>query len=233
MAKIFRGKRMQTLKENRFFKYLLYALGEILLIVIGILIAMNLNNYNENLKKIDTKNQLLEQLKKENKFNLAFLIEDVAYRDTLDVAIYKLFQFLKEADLEAETEKLQNHLIPLFRSTTYTFGNNYLNKYINSYSEENDLLIDELINLDAQQKDLRLITEINQDFKLKHMFEALAGEIDFNNLEIISYDVLKSLRFRNNVSLLEDLESEVFNKFESTLNQQQKVDSLITVILEE
>jgi competence protein ComGC len=44
--------REKLLAENKFRKYLLYALGEILLIVIviGILIALQINNWNENQK---------------------------------------------------------------------------------------------------------------------------------------------------------------------------------------
>jgi hypothetical protein len=40
------------LKENKFSKYLIYALGEIILVVIGILIALGVNNWNEN-RKLD------------------------------------------------------------------------------------------------------------------------------------------------------------------------------------
>jgi len=48
------------LTENKFSRYLLYAFGEILLVVIGILIALNVNNLNENRKK-DAK--IIEALK--------------------------------------------------------------------------------------------------------------------------------------------------------------------------
>lgn len=50
MIKIFRKIRKGLLSENRFGKYLLYAIGEIVLVVIGILIALNLNNRNEQRK---------------------------------------------------------------------------------------------------------------------------------------------------------------------------------------
>jgi hypothetical protein len=42
MLKFFRKIRQNLLVENRFNKYLLYAIGEIILVVIGILIAENL-----------------------------------------------------------------------------------------------------------------------------------------------------------------------------------------------
>ncbi len=53
MIKFFRRIRQNLLKENKFSKYLLYAIGEIVLVVIGILIALQINNLNEE-SKINT-----------------------------------------------------------------------------------------------------------------------------------------------------------------------------------
>ncbi len=47
MIKFFRHIRKRLLTENKFSKYLLYAIGEIVLVVIGILIALQINNWNE------------------------------------------------------------------------------------------------------------------------------------------------------------------------------------------
>lgn len=55
MAKFYRKIRQKLLVENRFNKYLLYAIGEIVLVVIGILIAIKINDWNSkiaNEKKI-------------------------------------------------------------------------------------------------------------------------------------------------------------------------------------
>ena len=46
MLKFFRKIRQQLLSENKFSKYLLYAIGEIILVVIGILIALQLNMWS-------------------------------------------------------------------------------------------------------------------------------------------------------------------------------------------
>jgi hypothetical protein len=58
-------------------RYLKYALGEIILVVIGILIALQINNWNENRKQKLTEQEILISLKKEleiNKKNLEFYI---------------------------------------------------------------------------------------------------------------------------------------------------------------
>ena len=47
MIKIFRGLRQRLLTEGRLGHYLVYAAGEILLVVIGILIALQINNWND------------------------------------------------------------------------------------------------------------------------------------------------------------------------------------------
>ncbi|MFL0352809.1 DUF6090 family protein [Xanthomarina sp. GH4-25] len=47
MIKFFRKIRQRLLSENKFSKYLLYAFGEIVLVVIGILIALQINNWNQ------------------------------------------------------------------------------------------------------------------------------------------------------------------------------------------
>ena len=50
MIKFFRKIRQSLLSENKISKYLLYAIGEILLVVIGILIALSINNWNQERK---------------------------------------------------------------------------------------------------------------------------------------------------------------------------------------
>lgn len=50
MIKFFRHIRQRMIKENRVSKYILYAIGEIVLVVIGILLALQINNWNEDRK---------------------------------------------------------------------------------------------------------------------------------------------------------------------------------------
>ncbi len=73
MAKIFRKARQDYLGENRALKYLKYALGEVVLVVIGILIALSINNWNTNRKQ------------EQNLTNIFSLIIEDIENDTLKI----------------------------------------------------------------------------------------------------------------------------------------------------
>ena len=62
MIKFFRKIRQKTLTENKFGKYLTYAIGEIMLVVIGILIALQISNWNENRKMRISELSILEEI---------------------------------------------------------------------------------------------------------------------------------------------------------------------------
>tara|TARA_R110002074_G_scaffold57077_9_gene140526 strand:+ start:1313 stop:2068 length:756 start_codon:yes stop_codon:yes gene_type:complete len=64
MIKFFRKIRQKMLTENKFSKYLLYAIGEIILVVIGILIALQINNWNERKKERAQEQKYLIEIKK-------------------------------------------------------------------------------------------------------------------------------------------------------------------------
>ncbi|MFD2824508.1 DUF6090 family protein [Lacinutrix iliipiscaria] len=63
MIKFFRKIRQNLLTENKFSKYLLYAIGEIILVVIGILIALSINNWNEDQRKEKLESKILSEIR--------------------------------------------------------------------------------------------------------------------------------------------------------------------------
>ena len=65
MLNIFRKIRQKLLQQNAAKRYLLYAFGEILLVVIGILIALQVNNWNEEKKNLKTITDTIHKLETE------------------------------------------------------------------------------------------------------------------------------------------------------------------------
>ncbi|MFZ9003545.1 MAG: DUF6090 family protein, partial [Robiginitalea sp.] len=65
MLRFFRQFRQRLLTDNKFSKYLLYGVGEIVLVVIGILIALQINTWNKDREDRLEERQLLIRLEKE------------------------------------------------------------------------------------------------------------------------------------------------------------------------
>ena len=90
MIKFFRKIRQNLLAENKFRKYLVYAIGEIVLVVIGILIALSINNWNETNKDIEQERVYLNNLKEDllgiiEAYETANLVEDLTLQQSKDI----------------------------------------------------------------------------------------------------------------------------------------------------
>ena len=73
MFRFFRAIRKQLLEEGKLVRYSYYALGEIILVVVGILIALQINNWNEASQQREREIQFLENLKSDLIFEEADL----------------------------------------------------------------------------------------------------------------------------------------------------------------
>ena len=80
MIKFFRHIRKDLMEKNKTGKYLKYAIGEIILVVIGILIALAINNHNKYREEIRQEQIILKQLKEDYKSNLAQLENKIEMR---------------------------------------------------------------------------------------------------------------------------------------------------------
>lgn len=72
MIKFFKKTRRKSVLENSKLKFVRYAIVEIVLVVIGILIAVTINNWNENNKKQKVEIGLLEELLADTKTDSTF-----------------------------------------------------------------------------------------------------------------------------------------------------------------
>jgi len=69
MIKFFRHIRKSLINQNQMGKYLKYAVGEIILVMVGILLALQVNNWNETMKERQQENTILQSLKTEFETN--------------------------------------------------------------------------------------------------------------------------------------------------------------------
>ncbi len=79
MFAFLRKIRKSLIRSGSAQKYLLYAIGEIILVVIGILIALQINNWNEDRKESIMETKVLEDLSENLTLNLGILESRLTY----------------------------------------------------------------------------------------------------------------------------------------------------------
>ena len=100
MVKFFRKIRQNLLSEDKTGKYLKYAIGEIILVVVGILIALSINNWNENRKdERRTINYLTNLIENLNNDISSFEV-NISFNKT---RLKGIFYILEYADLNTQT----------------------------------------------------------------------------------------------------------------------------------
>jgi len=91
MFKFFRKLRLKTIREHKVTQYLLYGIGEILLVTIGILIAVKINDINENRKlgkELQTIYNSIENDLSRDTFRLAEMIANNELIDSLTQIVF-------------------------------------------------------------------------------------------------------------------------------------------------
>ena len=84
MIKIFRKIRQNLLSEGKTGKYFKYAIGEIVLVVIGILIALQINNWNEIRKKKKQLDTIYSTIEQNLKTDLKTIKEPIEFYENLE-----------------------------------------------------------------------------------------------------------------------------------------------------
>ena len=118
MIKFFRNIRKDLLESGKTSKYLKYAVGEIILVMIGILLALQVNNWNERRKDRIKEQVVLKQLQEDYQANLMQLEEKMTTRDRI---IYSAMNLLNAFDQPAGIirDSLVKGLANAFHDPTY------------------------------------------------------------------------------------------------------------------
>ena len=132
MLIIFRKVRQALLTRNKFTTYLLYAVGEIFLVVIGILIALQINSWNQDQQDRQQEQQILSQLSKEYQSNLAQIKDKIEIRNETLNSSFSLLQYMKEDPATVSGDSLDAHLFRISIRPTFDPELSVSNDLINS-----------------------------------------------------------------------------------------------------
>ena len=132
MIKFFRKIRYNHMEQNKTGKYLKYAIGEIALVVIGILIALSINNWNEDRIELKQEKNILSNLNTEFNENLKDLDSINSELITAIDALEVVFQTFQSDTIKYSSKELDSILSLSLSSPSWKPSEFVLNDLKNS-----------------------------------------------------------------------------------------------------
>ncbi len=250
MLFLLRKIRRKLMEKNKFTTYLLYAIGEIILVVIGILIAVNINNWNENVNNRKSELKYLSNIQLDLEKDIILLEEVIAYRKQKKVGADLLIGHMNGvpiADVDQVAYHAFNSLIERRFSpnnTTFTELSNSGN--LNLISKDTiKILLLELQN--NYLRNLQMIEHETFDYR-EYVSRPLTNHIDLNrltplylgektakDLKLTAQDfepLLQDLKYKNGLQIMSDMSAGFRPLYESIQTKSEKIIELIDLELQ-
>lgn len=157
MIKFFRKIRQKMLSENKFSKYLIYAIGEIILVVIGILIALQINNTNESNKARSKELQYLKNIKTDLNLNIQNINDFITKRNTQIKSASTVLDYY-EGRKALDYNDLSTNCLNVYIWHKFYQVNNTFKELVNSGNLaliSSDEIKNNLLNIDALYNELK------------------------------------------------------------------------------
>jgi len=194
MIKFFRRIRFDLMEQNKTGKYFKYAIGEIILVVLGILIALSINNWNEQLKK--------SKLKKEYVVSLTNDLEKDKIQLNRRLILNK--KMIKDLALIKEIIANENNMTSEKFKTLYSNFNDGGVRLVNTYNTNSFNLLISSGNIDLLNNQLREdIMELNRLQKFEKEITTFNRDYLINFIEKMSMKYPNSENTFNTSSLKE------------------------------
>lgn len=185
-------EKRNTTQIGRIGNYLKYAIGEIVLVVFGILIALQINNWNENRKQRKEEIETLNNIKSDFANTIIEFEENNDFRERIIKTTRELYTIIHTKQNNYSNRQLDSLMSDLFINPTYNGQSETLNILFNSGKINiisNDSIKNALVLWPQQVED------ITED-------EIYSSNILFNNLQPIVkryvslYDIYNSINFK-------------------------------------
>lgn len=248
MFSFLRKLRQRFLKENRFTRYLIYALGEMVLVVLGILIAVQIRDRNTNIKNRNTEKVYLQEMLEDFEANRLKSKETIGWIDEMVPALIVLMEQSEMEKPDISVDSLNYNFsyitdMPTFNSTDRVFDNLIGSgdfKLIRSMELKNILAeyykaID-LIDIVQSTHELELVTSF-QPYILNYLdYQAVNysynedWEVPVSKEQNKILDVVHDTKFRNIIMLKLTILSDLLGQNEGI---EEMVNETIDILKEE
>lgn len=199
MLKLFRKLRQAFLLENKFSKYLIYALGEIILIVIGILIALQINNWNDKRMEDKQKIKTYQNIKNQIIDDMSELSEVIDFNNYYSAQYEKANNIISAQD-QNKIDSLALITMTLSQYSDFHRSGNIYETLVNSGELKllkNTDITSSLQQLEMTYNHLNKLEDIHWEIIINELSPELKGVINYSNLQIVKPEKLYSVELQN------------------------------------
>lgn len=191
--------KRQFITNKKFSNYLVYAIGEIFLIVMGILIALQINNWNN--KKVDRQNELKTYLNIQNQVSedMKALTEVIEYNNMYLGQYEKANQYIV-ADNRNAIDTLAYFAMNLSQFSDFHRTANIYETLVNSGDIKlikNDSIAGRLQKLEMTYNFINRLEDIHWELIITEISPVFRGVVNYTTFEIIKPDDLYAVGLQN------------------------------------
>lgn len=165
MIQVFKKIRQKLIQEKRLRNYVIYAIGEILLVVIGILLALQFSNWNEKRQEVQKEIWYLDNLANDM-FNQKDGLQELQeyFTETLKISEDLLRDYKEQKDY-TKIDSLSHKLNMLMITYIYPKVDNTYRELISSGRVsliENDDLLNDIIDFYLAINEIEILFQVNE-----------------------------------------------------------------------
>jgi len=231
MLKFFRKIRQNLISNGKTANYFKYAIGEIILVVIGILIALQINNWNESRKLVIEEKQYYKNIKRQLNEDAGFINNNIEfnqyYYDQYDYATQQLL-----SNDRSHLDSLAKISINLLEYSDFHQESNIYAALVNSGEIKlikNQDIVEGLQKLEETYIYINRLEASHFDI-IKGVYPELSKIIRFHPLKVERVDKLYEFEFQNHFFILKDIMVEKDDIYHQALD---KIDQILSLIDEE
>ena len=217
------------IKEGNLKRYLLYAIGEILLVMIGISLAFQLDNWNDNRIKQNAEIRFYENIKEQIIDDKELIAGQREYNNYY-MAQFKYGNEIIKANDRSKLDTLGIIVRNLTQYSDFDKEGNIYETMVNSGQIKllhNHEIVNGIRELEELYHYLNRMENIHYDAMMKYVVLALNPVIAFATNEIKKPDAVFTYEFQNLFIMLLQIMNEKDDVYNNTLNEIERVLKLI------
>ena len=227
--KLFKSIREGFIKEGNFKKYLWYAIGEILLVMIGISLAFQLDNWNENRLKENTEIVYYKNIKEQIEDDKALINEQINFNNKYMVE-FKYANEILETNDRSKVDTLGLIVRNLTQYSDFDRKGNIYETLVNSGEIKllrNHTIVSSIRELEEKYNYINRMENIHYDAIMKHVIMATNSIIKFSDGTVQKPKLLYSYEFQNLVFSLIQIMTEKDKVYNEVLDEIDIINTLI------